>query len=120
MDVRNTNIYDLYSAKRDRLEAYMVLIAASIPTLKPVIRRKGTETGRSDDHSSSFTLRKISNAVGRYRGTDGQWATLSEDIPSSNDGDSHIPNTGAHSSNLDTSANTSGITKSTTVTLSRS
>ncbi|KAF2438305.1 hypothetical protein P171DRAFT_504428 [Karstenula rhodostoma CBS 690.94] len=102
------------------LEAYMVLLAASIPTLKPVVRKRGNQSRRSKDRSSSFTLRKAAHGVSLSRRTeDGQWAILSEDIPSWNGNDSHNKTTDVKLGNINTSGNAEGINKTTTVTVSR-
>ncbi|KAK3207682.1 hypothetical protein GRF29_96g28712 [Pseudopithomyces chartarum] len=101
------------------LEAYMVLLAASIPTLKPVVRKNASQSGRSNDHSASFTLRKAAHGVGISRRTeDDSWAILSGDASSWQGNDGQPMTTDMHLGDINTAGNTSGITKSTTVTVS--
>ena len=47
----------LITAKLFSLEAYMVLLAASIPTLRPLIRKSGTRSDYGKEQSPSFGLR---------------------------------------------------------------
>ena len=97
----------------------MVLLAASIPTLKPVVRTKGTQSGRSNDNSASFTLRKAAQGVGISRRTENdEWAILSEDASPWHGNDSQNMTTDMHLGDINALANGSGITKSTTVTVS--
>lgn len=97
----------------------MVLLAASIPTLKPVVRKNASQSGRSNDHSASFTLRKAAHGVGISRRTeDDSWAILSGDASSWQGNDGQPMTTDMHLGDINTAGNTSGVTKSTTVTVS--
>lgn len=100
------------------LEAYMVLLAASAPTLRPLVRRMGTCSDHVKGQSSSLPLRKLnySSRESRKKGND-EFYILTEDSPSWPGGNRPDRIVGVGPDSMEVTEDVDGIHKMTTVSV---
>ncbi|KAF2658530.1 hypothetical protein K491DRAFT_676349 [Lophiostoma macrostomum CBS 122681] len=101
------------------LEAYMVLLAASIPTLRPLIRGVSTGSSRGNSgKSGSYALRKLNQTtVGSSSRDDGRFFMLDGETPPGQSAEGLDISIGKGSIKDDVEAK-DGINKTTTLTIS--